>query len=340
MSELAKLLPMALDLILLTSVVVLAALVLGGHRRATGRNDARRRVILFIAFGLLLALLWASLGAPDVALAEAAIGAGFAGALLFAAANALPDEAETKVSAARNASPAPVGHGLEWLINFGIAAFAILLLGALWLSLPALDVDRLGPAVRTVLPETGVSNPVTAVLLNLRAFDTLLEIAVLLTAALAIRQLGPARAASAAPEGMLTALVPWLVPALILTAGYLLWVGAHAPGGAFQAGAMLAAAGVVLHLTGRSGGGLPSPRWQPWALIAAVAVFLAVGLAGLALNGVFLGYRGASASVLILLIETAATLGIAAMLISAYLGGDGGGHEAGDEAGQAPGAPR
>jgi energy-converting hydrogenase B subunit D len=42
-----------------------------------------RSVVLFIAFGLLLALAWARLAAPDLALAEAAIGAGLTGALLL-----------------------------------------------------------------------------------------------------------------------------------------------------------------------------------------------------------------------------------------------------------------
>jgi energy-converting hydrogenase B subunit D len=44
-----------------------------------------RAVVLFVAFGLCLALAWARLRAPDVALAEAAIGAGLSGALLLAA---------------------------------------------------------------------------------------------------------------------------------------------------------------------------------------------------------------------------------------------------------------
>ena len=42
-------------------------------------------VVFFISFSLLLALAWARLHAPDVALAEAAIGAGLTGALLLAA---------------------------------------------------------------------------------------------------------------------------------------------------------------------------------------------------------------------------------------------------------------
>lgn len=42
-----------------------------------------RAVVLFIAFGLLMALAWVRLHAPDIALAEAAIGAGLTGALLL-----------------------------------------------------------------------------------------------------------------------------------------------------------------------------------------------------------------------------------------------------------------
>lgn len=42
-------------------------------------------VVLFVAFGLLMALAWMRLEAPDVAMAEAAIGAGLTGALLMSA---------------------------------------------------------------------------------------------------------------------------------------------------------------------------------------------------------------------------------------------------------------
>lgn len=42
-----------------------------------------RGVVLFVVFGLLVAIAWVRLDAPDVALAEAAIGAGLTGALLL-----------------------------------------------------------------------------------------------------------------------------------------------------------------------------------------------------------------------------------------------------------------
>lgn len=46
-------------------------------------RDLFKAVVLFIAFGLLMALAWVRLQAPDIALAEAAIGAGLTGALLL-----------------------------------------------------------------------------------------------------------------------------------------------------------------------------------------------------------------------------------------------------------------
>jgi len=67
------------DLILVLTLIGLASAALLSR-------EPRRGVILFIAFGILLALVWARLRAPDLALAEAAIGAGLGGALMLAAA--------------------------------------------------------------------------------------------------------------------------------------------------------------------------------------------------------------------------------------------------------------
>lgn len=60
-----------------------AALLLAIAWRALSVEDLFRAVVLFIAFGLVMALAWVRLEAPDVALAEAAIGAGLTGALLL-----------------------------------------------------------------------------------------------------------------------------------------------------------------------------------------------------------------------------------------------------------------
>ncbi len=48
-------------------------------------KDLFKAVVLFICYGLLMALAWVRLNAVDIALAEAAIGAGVTGALFLAA---------------------------------------------------------------------------------------------------------------------------------------------------------------------------------------------------------------------------------------------------------------
>jgi energy-converting hydrogenase B subunit D len=53
--------------------------------QATRDADSFRGIVFFMMFGLVLALAWLRLGAPDVALAEAAIGSGLTGALFIAA---------------------------------------------------------------------------------------------------------------------------------------------------------------------------------------------------------------------------------------------------------------
>jgi uncharacterized MnhB-related membrane protein len=61
-----------------------------------------RAVVVFVSFGLLLALAWARLGAPDLAIAEAAIGAGVTGALLLDALGALARDREPPAGARRD----------------------------------------------------------------------------------------------------------------------------------------------------------------------------------------------------------------------------------------------
>ena len=69
---------------------LLAAILLWLAYTSLSSRDLFRGIVLFIAFGLVLSMTWARLGAPDVALAEAAIGAGLTGALLLATWGRLP----------------------------------------------------------------------------------------------------------------------------------------------------------------------------------------------------------------------------------------------------------
>ena len=211
---------------------------------------------------------------------------------------------------------------LRWLSTLLLLALAAGLAYAV-LSLPD-QAQGLRLAVTEQMPHSGVSHPVTAVLLNFRGYDTLLEMAVLLLALLGVWSLGGSASArpQAPPGSILDTLQRLLLPLLIIVAAYLLWSGAHAPGGAFQAGAVLGAAGVLLFLTG----------WQPpagvtrhrlrFALVAGLVAFLAVALLALAAGRQLLEYDPAHAGTIILVIETLATVSIGVTLALLFSGAD------------------
>lgn len=256
-------------------------------------------VILFIAFGLIAALTWAYLGAPDLALAEAAISAGLTGVLLFAALTRM---------GAKDLEPK------HWRKRSAIAVLAVLLLlvAAVW----PLSEHRseLPGMVEEYLPATGVGNPVTAVLLNFRAWDTLLEIMVLLLALLGSRDLRPTLEETPSPWRLLTAWSTVLVPLLTLLGGYLLWRGSDWPGGAFQAGAILAAGAVVLRLNGL----LPDIAWRRPVVrglsLAGLTVFSTVAALTAWWGEGWLNYPANLEKSMMMLVEVVATLSIAMAL--------------------------
>ena len=190
------------------------------------------------------------------------------------------------------------------------------------LSLPA-QAPGLSIYTDKYLHSSGVSNPVTAVLLNYRAYDTFLELSVLLLALLGVWSLASAdnkRLSSAGP--VLDSLSRVLAPLLILVAGYILWAGAHAPGGAFQAGAVLGAAGVLLLLAGWRIKASFAGMLLRISLVIGLVVFAIVGVVLILPGGQFLTFPAAYAGGLILLIETVATLSIAISLVAFFLGGE------------------
>lgn len=277
--------------------------------RAVSARDVFQASVVFIAYGLLLALAWVRLGALDVALAEAGLSAGFTGALLL--------DAAVRMGRARE----PPVAWRPW-VALPCAGVGALLLWALG-TLPA-PSTRLPELVRERLPDSGVKNPVTAVLLNFRAYDTLLEVGVLWLAGMAAWAVLPARPAGPADAPVdagpvLPALARLGVPVAVLVALYLLWVGSSLPGGAFQAAALLVGAAVVLRVSGRLSP-VAVDRWPlRLGLVAGMAVFLAVAV-GTGLGGRLLEYPRAAAYGLIVLIETAAMVSIALVLSVLFAG--------------------
>lgn len=136
-------------------------------------------VAVLAAFSLLVALLFAGMGAPDVAFVEAVLGSAFVGVLLLVAVLATGDR--------------PAGRDRRAALIAGplIAAFAVLLLIAS-ADLPDRG-DPNAPAHQAVaaqyversVDDSATPNVVTAILADYRSLDTLGETLVVFTAALA-----------------------------------------------------------------------------------------------------------------------------------------------------------
>lgn len=136
-------------------------------------------VVLFGIYSFLMATVLVALDAVDVAMTEAAVGAGVSTVLLLGALH-LTGGAEAKPSRPRLVP-----------LALSLAVGAVLAYGML--GLPAFS-DPQAPMHAHVAPryleeglrETGVPNIVTAVLASYRGYDTLGETAVVFTAGIAV----------------------------------------------------------------------------------------------------------------------------------------------------------
>jgi len=293
--------------------VGLIVLVLGVGAWTIAARETFAAVIGFATYGLLLALVWVRLSAPDVALTEAAIGGGLTGTLLLGAAARLRATEPADAAERSGAALHMVAGVLAATVTGGLAA------AVLFLPDPA---PTLAPAVAANAPATTLGNPVTSVLMAFRAMDTLLEKVVLLLATVGVWSLAPDRLwggrpgprHQANPDGVFAFLARLLPPVGIVVGIYILWVSADDPGGAFQSGTILAAMWMLAMMAGLADAPPVSRRSLRFALIAGPLIFLLVGLGGLWLGDAFLSYPVAYAKALILAIEFPMILTIAVTL--------------------------
>ena len=269
--------------------------------------------VAYVVYGLLLSLVWIRLFAVDVALTEAAIGSGVTGVLLIGAAARL-----------RGAQATTAQESLTGLSRL-FAAFLCVLVAAALAGVVLLLPDQgptLAPQAMERLPETGLGNPVTAVLIAYRSFDTMLEKVVLVLAVVGVWSLAadrhwggaPGEARAERPEPTLAFFAQVLAPVGVLVGVHVFWVGADEPGGAFQGGAILAAMWMLLMMARLTEAPQANAFWLRLALIAGPLVFLAAGVAGVAVAGGFFAYPSGFAKPTILFIETFMTFTIAVTL--------------------------
>lgn len=298
-----------------------AALAAVGTVLTPGSAQPHARIVQvmgFLLLGVLTSLIWLRLDSVDVGLAEAALGGGLlGGALVYVAAAAHKDQPSKEQPRA----------ALSWFTPFlGFAAGAVLVLSlaAVWFRVEQTMPDWSAP-LQDQLPATGVEHGITGVLLAFRAYDTLLESAILMLAALAALALRAESDRHTQPGGgsnpggsNLSWMVRLTAPVLLLAGLWLLFAGSSDSGGAFQSGAVLAALLILIRVSGIL---RAAPGWLlHTALVAGVVVFAVAGVLGPLMGEPWLSWDPAWAFAAILTVEVLLTAGIAAGLYALYLG--------------------
>jgi len=311
----------------IAAVTLLVLLVLAGIGVVLVR-DLFASVMLLGVFSFLMAVSFFLLDAADVALTEAAIGAGVSSVLLLA----------TLSLTARQEKGRDI---LLPALTLLIAVAGGLLIFTSF-DMPALG-DPDSPVHSHVAPryleqgpeEIDIPNIVTAVLASYRGTDTLGEVMVVFTAGIGVlMMLGLGRRErrqESKPVGIKEHDVPrvvskLLIPFILLFALYVQFHGEYSPGGGFQAGAIFAAAIMLYALVegdARSREVLPD-RVVLVLMAAGVALYLAVGFAGMLMGGEFLNYSVLSHDPVhgqhmgILLIELGVGMTVAGVIVAIF----------------------
>ena len=286
-------------------------------------------VMLMGIASLLIAANFFLLDAADVALTEAAVGAGVS-TVLFLGALALTSERERSTTSRK------------WLSVIVVSAATLVVIFATFDKPPFGSPDA--PTQTYVAPwylektrdYIDIPNVVTAVLGSFRGYDTLGEVLVVFTAGIGVLFLlaGAPANRDRRPDinvGLSQHLIPrvvgrLLIPFILLFGLYVQFHGEYGPGGGFQAGAIIAAAVILFALLeGEEKALRVIPRRILLGLTAGGAILYgAVGVAGMLLGGNFLDYSVLSDDPVkgqqlgILLIEAGVGITVTGVLLSIF----------------------
>lgn len=306
--------------------IALTVVVLVGVTLTLTMRSRKTQVMAFLGLGVVLSLVWFRLTSLDIGLAEAALGSGILSAVLvILAASSNAEAAETRQQKSQGQAAPRWLSGLLG-VTCGVA-LTVVIAGIWWRTkqlLPHWETE-LGPA----MAELPVDHGITGVLLSFRAYDTLLESAVLMFAALLAVALMPNNSLRAATQSTgnhfnhaKSASFSWafrlITPLLLLVGLWLLFAGTTEPGGAFQSGAVMTGMLILLHLAGVNLDYFVH-RWVTPLAILGVSVFILAGVLGPAIGDAWFAWPTAIAYGAILSVEITLTAGISAALFMLYL---------------------
>lgn len=230
-------------------------------------------VVIFMSYSLVMSIIWVLLESPDLAITEAAVGAGVTSVLFFMTLkkiNAMGKEhADEQDSTTKEINARPAVKTFDRFYKGAAIVLGMAIIFALLLN--ASHTPPFGAAdnpynnevseryLEKSIEETGAVNAVTGMILDYRAFDTFGESCVLFIAAacvlILLRDDKTDTTAMAIEnekyepksDSILQASAKILFPAIMLFGIYILVNGHLSPGGGFSGGAIMGA-GLILHV--------------------------------------------------------------------------------------------
>lgn len=287
-------------------------------------------VMLTSIFSLLMAANFFILDAADVALTEAAVGAGVTTVIFLCALSLTGDREKPR-------------EGGKWLAIGTVGVLALLIIYSTFDN-PQLG-DPEAPVHQHIAPwyidktteYMDFPNVVTAILSSFRGYDTLGEVFVVFVACIGvlfILGVSPPRRKQQVTEknsGLRHHLIPQvvgrlLIPFIVLFGLYTQFHGEYGPGGGFQAGAIIAT-GVILYalLEGESEALRAIPKEVLLGMVAGGALlFGGVGVVCMLMGGAFLDYSVLAADPVwgqqlgILIIEAGVGMAVCGALLTIF----------------------
>ena len=230
-------------------------------------------ILIFMSYSLVMSMLWVLLESPDLAITEAAVGAGVTSVLFFITLKRISamgrehaDEQDMTTKEINSRSAVKLFDRFYKIAAIVLGAAIIVALVVMVSNLPEFG-NAANPYNNEVserylekaLEETGAVNAVTGMILDYRAFDTFGESCVLFIAAacvlILLRDDQTDTTVKAiqdekyepVSDSILQASAKILFPAILVFGIYILLNGHLSPGGGFSGGAIMGA-GLILHV--------------------------------------------------------------------------------------------
>ena len=231
------------------AIVLWLVLLAAGGAMVLGHRERLRGVVLAGVIGLVTALTFEALSAPDLALTQLSVEV-VSTALLLMGLALLPRTTPRESGSGRRMRDAVLalagGGGVGWLA---------------WMALTRDHASLSWYYLRNAVPQGGGANAVNVILVDFRGYDTFGEITVLGIAAVGVLAMldgwrvrrartdeGGRPWSFAQPSLMLRVGAGFILPLALTVSAYIFWRGHNLPGGGFIAGLVTAAALVLQYM--------------------------------------------------------------------------------------------